>query len=511
MTPRRFGFFLASFSLALGLFSAMMTLSASAGETGLSYARIVRLSVVKGDVQIARGGTDKWEPAALNMPLQQGFAVGTNDGLAEIELEHGSVIWLAPNSVLQFTELALSNGGQITKVAMTAGTATFDASTGSQDVFSVSDQDFQVAPDGKSEFRVDLTKEGVAVSVLKGRITFQSQQGAQNLSKGDTYFLGVRKPQQTGLKTTPKADDWDKFVSMRASYLSASAATNGQYANAPFRYGMADMSAYGGWMYVPGLGFAWQPNGISSDWMPFADGSMMYYDGMGWTWVGAEPWGWVPYHFGQWSYTSPYGWMWTPGSYNQWAPAPVHWVALGNKVGWTPLAEVKNSAVPAKTPTFVLANRGLNNIYGYKTVTSLKEGQTIQALASSPGASGKLGTTSELRMIVPTARSLSLPGHEISPQVVRAVANTPALSRPPVQAMELSRPIAIQNGMSAARLVTSRPPAQMMIGGFGAMDDIGGRYGDDRSNGLVDSRIAAGNVLAGHAGNANSSTGAKPR
>src|ERR1700745_164681 len=102
MAPRRWVSFLFILGLALGLISTRLAMSASADQSGLSYARIVRLSVVRGDVQIARGGSNNWEPAALNMPLQQGFAVGTNQGLAEIELEHGSVAWVAPNSVLQF-------------------------------------------------------------------------------------------------------------------------------------------------------------------------------------------------------------------------------------------------------------------------------------------------------------------------------------------------------------------------------------------------------------------------
>lgn len=500
MFPRRFVSLLVVFAMALGLICVTLVNAAPADETGLSYARIVRLSVVKGDVQIARGETGKWEPAAMNMPLQQGFAVGTNEGMAEIELEHGSMIWVAPNSVVQFTELALSGGGQITKVAMTEGTATFDAALGSGDVFSVSNQNFDITTDGKSEFRVDMTHEGVGVSVLKGKISFHSSQGTENLGKGATYFLGVRKPQQTGMQTTPKADQWDKFVKQRTDYIDAAAAQNSQYTNAPFSYGMADLSAYGGWLYVPGTGYAWQPNGVGAGWMPFSNGAMMFNDGFGWTWVSAEPWGWVPYHFGQWAFTSPYGWMWVPGNYAAYSAAPVNWVSVGNKVGWTPLSNVKT--VPgSKTPMLVVANHGLNDPVGYKVVSSIKQGQSIETLASEPGANGKLGTGSTARLVAPTVANLS--GlHDNLQAEAKAVDSRPAIGRPPVQASDLARAFAAQNGIPASRLITSHPPARM-TGGLG--DE--GTTGDASSRSSASALSSTNGVSAPGAGHTGSSGG----
>jgi hypothetical protein len=487
MTLRRYVPFLLVLGLALGFVAAMLSMSASADETELSYARIVRLSVVKGDVQIARGNSGKWEPAALNMPVQQGFAVGTNQGLTEIELEHGSVIWVAPNSLLQFTELALSGGGQITKVAIVDGTATFDANIGSRDVFSVSNQDFQITPNGRSEFRLDLTHDGVGVTVLKGKIAFESPQGTQNLDKGQTFFLGVHKPQQSGIKPTPKTDEWDKFVTERSNYIDSRTAQSAQYTNAPFSYGMADLSAFGGWTFVPGMGYAWQPNGVGAGWMPFADGSMMFFNGFGWTWVSAEPWGWVPYHFGQWAYAAPYGWMWMPGNYGQWAPAPVNWVSVGNKVGWTPVANLKD--VPeSKAPMVVVANHGLNAPDSYKAESSLKASHSLLALPTEPGGDGKLGTAGKMRLVVPTAATLEAFGGNLEAEA-KAVDSRPAMGRPPLEVSDLARALAAQNGMPPARLISSRPPARMMAGnGVSATEPGGSLYGNENSSAEMSSR-----------------------
>ena len=501
--PRRFPlFFVASFALALGAFCVTLAMSASADETPVSYARIVRLSVVRGDVQIARAETGKWEPAALNMPLEQGFAVGTNMGLAEIELEHGSVIWVAPNSMMQFTDLSLSSEGQITKVQMDEGTVTYDASVGSHDNFSVSNANFDVTPEGKSEFRVDITKDGVGLTVLKGKVTFQSKQGTQTVSKGEMYFLGVRKPEHTGASAAPKVDEWDKFVKDRMEYITAASAATSQYTTAPFNYGMADLSTYGSWSFIPGVGYAWQPGGVGADWVPFSNGSMMFYDGFGWTWVGAEPWGWVPYHFGSWTYAAGNGWRWLPGNYSQWAAAPVSWVTSGNKIGWTALRDPQSSAQP-KTTSIVLAKGSLSDSDSYKVIKSLKSGQTIAPLAGMPGANGKIGTVSETRLVVPTAHGLSMPSQGVSESVVKAVAGNPALAHPASQISTLPQLASMHNGLGSARMMTSRPPLRVSTMGadfYSAGPTSGGFAGRSSAGASSAASRAAASESAAHGG-----------
>jgi len=509
MSHRRFVFVSSLLSLLMVAVCALPAFPSGTDDTGLSYARIVRLSMVRGDVQVVRASTGKWEPAAMNMPLQQGFAVGTNEGMAEIELEHGSVIWVAPNTVLQFTELALSDGGQITKVAMNEGTATFESNSGSQDVFSVSNQSFQITPQGKSEFRVDLTRNGAEFCVLKGKVQLRAGESTQILAKDETFFLGVRKPQETGRKETPKADDWDKFVNQRASYLQTAENRTDQYTNAPFSYGMADLSAYGNWTFIPGLGYGWQPGGISGNWMPFADGSMMYYDGLGWTWVSAEPWGWVPYHFGQWSCQSPQGWMWMPGNYSQWSAAPVQWVSSGNKIGWSPLTEPKSSMM-GKTPTIVLAKGGLENFDSYKVLNSLKKEQTIETLAGPPGEKGKLGTTADIRMAVPTARGLSSLSAGFAREEAKAV-TSPSVNFHGLTITHLMAPprqMNAFNAMGPTRMISSRPPSRAMMGGFGGgMPEAGRSFGNSAAFGASSLAAASTNSVASH----GSSAAGKPR
>src|SRR5258708_40058430 len=33
----------------------------------------------------------------------------------------------------------------------------------------------------------------------------------------------------------------------------------------------------------------------------------------GWSFIGGQPWGWLPYHYGGWVFDPFYGWLWSPG------------------------------------------------------------------------------------------------------------------------------------------------------------------------------------------------------
>jgi hypothetical protein len=51
-------------------------------------ARVVRLSLIHGDVSVRRHDSDQWEKARLNIPLVEGDAVSTGgDSRAEIQID----------------------------------------------------------------------------------------------------------------------------------------------------------------------------------------------------------------------------------------------------------------------------------------------------------------------------------------------------------------------------------------------------------------------------------------
>jgi hypothetical protein len=79
--------------------------------------REVYFASVQGDVRISSGKDHRpdlnqpWEQALAGELVQEGCALATGDGRAEIEFENGSTVYLAENSVLLFRELSAGKRG----------------------------------------------------------------------------------------------------------------------------------------------------------------------------------------------------------------------------------------------------------------------------------------------------------------------------------------------------------------------------------------------------------------
>lgn len=462
---------------------------AGAADNGYSYTRIVRLSLVSGDVQVVRSTESKWEPALMNMPIQQGFTIGTNEGRAEVEFENGGALWLGENSVLQFTELALSNGGRITKVTLSQGTATFDANIASADSFLVTSPELQIISPAKSEFRLSVSKDTSSVSVIKGQVSVSSLAGTEIVRKGETFALNASAPTDPKITSNAAPDDYDKWVKTRANVVSDGQTQSLQYTNAPFSYGMADLSSYGGWSFYPGFGYGWRPFGVLNGWAPFSAGQWSFYPGLGWTWLSFEPWGWVPYHFGQWEYSPVFGWLWLPGGYGYWSPAPVRWVNLGNRIGWSPVNPVQLGAThPVTGVPVIVGTKDLGKGGPNKVLTLEQAGSKLEVLSAPPLSNGKIATPAELaalqssnnsnasrsshhhvvergdaRLVVPTAASLTTLR---SPTGVDAVKNSLVNGATPQGAIP-AQPIALNGAPPAPKMPHTPPPVRTQTAASG--------------------------------------------
>ncbi len=327
------------FSLFLLACAALILTSAPrpAQASDLGYARIVRVSLVSGDVQLSRPGHPSWEAATQNMPVTQGVTIGTNDGYAEIEFEDGTTVWISRDTLVQFTELALADGGRVTRLTLAQGTMSILTALRSGDSFALSTSGDAIAVPKNAFFRVDCFHDGASVSVLGGEVEVTSAAGTKVVPKGKTLAY-QSKLANVSLSANPKPDEWDRWTVGRARTSQTETTQSISYVDAPFSYGLADMSAYGGWNYFAGYGYGWQPYGMGNCWMPFMNGQWDFYPQLGWTWVSGEPWGWTPYHFGNWNYLPSNGWTWFPSEFGAWDPAPVDWYSTGNQVGWWPAA-----------------------------------------------------------------------------------------------------------------------------------------------------------------------------
>src|SRR5713101_957279 len=196
---------------------------ASAASADSSHARIVRLSVVQGDVRFARDvkgdpladSNAGWEAAALNLPIRQGYVLATDAGRAEVEFENGAMAFLAENTVLEFYDLSSEDGGFTTRLILRQGSAEFYVHPGRGDYFSVTGGDFSVQAETRTTFRMNNFDDGSSVNVLQGRLTNLANGKNSMLEKGQSLSLRAGQPDSIAVEQAPAADDFDQWVSGR--------------------------------------------------------------------------------------------------------------------------------------------------------------------------------------------------------------------------------------------------------------------------------------------------------
>ena len=405
-------------------------LRADEKEKGYSYARVVRLSLVQGDVQISRSGSADWEPGIPNMPLQQGFTIGTNNGRAEVEFESSVAMWVGENSIVQFTEMALSDGGRISRITLAQGTASFQVKLNSGDVFEVISSAFHVSIPSHSRFRVDAFRDGASLSVYEGTASVKDGDDVENVGSGKTFAIRGAAPAESKLTSNPGKDSWDAWVNERSAAYASGATQTQSYTDTPVSYGMDDLYNYGSWLDCAGYGFGWQPWNAGLGWSPFFNGYFDYYNGLGWTWISFEPWGWAPYHFGSWAYTpSCGGWMWLPGEYGFWNPAPVIFGRTGGgKISWwprpvpNPREGIQTTAAVTKAqgrvgdaPVVAGAKGGIGNGFATSILDPDNHNdEVVGVMPEPPGKNGKMvmseggwHSSSKPPLVVPTAKNLA--------------------------------------------------------------------------------------------------------
>ena len=298
-----------------GFFLAVALIFALAPELRAQQydsVRVVRVSRVEGQVLVLHPGSDAWEEALVNLPLQEGDTLATQDGLAEVEFENGATFYLAENSTLQFTQLGFSGeGGRITALNLTEGAGTFYANPTSQDAFRVATPTFDVAVTERAEFRADVFRDGAAVQALLGTVTVSTTRGSTELEKGQSVAVHENDLKDFSVGHLPDPDAFDQWVTEEGEIIRSGNKNTLSYINSPNYYGLSDLALYGTWINLPGLGISWRPFRAGISWTPYLNGIWILDARLGWIWVSNEPWGWMPYHFGTWQLSPTLGSSWT--------------------------------------------------------------------------------------------------------------------------------------------------------------------------------------------------------
>src|ERR1700680_5095975 len=157
-----------------------------------SQARFVRLSDVQGSVEIHKNAGMGFEKGFLNLPITQGTRLRTRDtGRAEIEFEDGSTVSLAPNTMIEFSRLGLSDGGQrISEVNLTEGKAYVNW-LGKSDAFTLnfSTQTGQLSHG--THFRVETSTNKATFAVFKGDVDVAGPAGTVRGGEEKMGLFGV--------------------------------------------------------------------------------------------------------------------------------------------------------------------------------------------------------------------------------------------------------------------------------------------------------------------------------
>jgi hypothetical protein len=302
----------------------------------LSQVRLLRASLVEGDVTYQRPDLDRWIDLSVNTPLLEGDKVWVgNNGRTEIEFEDGTFLRMSSDSILELSQLGPRSGSDQIEMQFVRGIGSFEIQPSGM-TFVINTLLFSMRVKDAASFRVDLEEDGTGrMAVFDGSIEVAGDKAHLYVRKGEIIQFQSQDPDRYFLSADYQQDNWDRWNEERTAYI---AKRQERYHDGDAGWTMADMDDAGNWYTDSEYGRVWSP-GLGADWTPYRNGRWVWYDDLGWTWVSYESWGWVPYHYGRWTYLTSYGWSWVPGPRNSpWCPGAVSWIEGPNWIGWVPLA-----------------------------------------------------------------------------------------------------------------------------------------------------------------------------
>jgi len=265
--------FLAS-TLNLTLLAQAPQPSDAPPPSNATYPQIVRLSLVEGDVRIARGKQDEkltgnaWEQATANIPLESGFSLATGpNGRAEIEFEDTSTLYLAPNSALTLANLTTKDGVPHSQLSLLSGTITTHLDPtipGEHYILQTATHALSVDYGDTSYLRITSYLDGMQFTPMdSGHIT--ANHFAFDTVPGHTYRVVGERIIPVGV-STPAQQDWDGWVRTHVDDRNAATLSVMHQANLSTPIpGLADLAGKGTFTPCAPYGTCWVPaNGWTS-------------------------------------------------------------------------------------------------------------------------------------------------------------------------------------------------------------------------------------------------------
>lgn len=339
---------------AIFLFSASFYASAqsrssvreTADKLDEENARVARISLIRGDVQIKRAGENEWENAVVNLPIVEGDLIAADRGArVEVQIGKDNFFRLADSSILEVVTLRDKGGVALSlpegTLSLTIGE--FDAE---RDFIEIDAPKTTVSIEKKGAYRIDTERDAESLFVAAfdgGEARVYSDGTGFSLRTGKRAELFVRgsKTGEFRSETFTADDEWNRWTRDRDIYLAERRDRDSQYYDREI-YGADELSDYGEWINTRDYGYVWRPHknqrGRYDNWSPYRYGTWRYIAPFGWVWVSDEPWGYATSYYGRWVFVSN-DWCWTPyfGVRPRWYPSQVVFSNVGRHVYWYPM------------------------------------------------------------------------------------------------------------------------------------------------------------------------------
>ena len=317
-------------------------------------ARVVRVSMMKGEVSLRRAGNIEWERAQLNLPLVEGDVLATGrDSHVEVQIDARNFVRVGDESVLKVVTLR----DEGVALSLSEGTASLRLARFDRDkeYFEIDAPGTTVAAEQRGLYRLDVASDGsVRVTVRDdGRARIYSENSGFVLRNNKTAKFVFDQKGEADWEFTEAAalDEWDFWNDERERHLAALLRfeSRDRYYDREV-WGAEELDSYGDWSYTREYGYLWRPHvtviNNYYNWAPYRYGHWRWCPPYGWTWIPDEQWGWAPYHYGRWVYYNN-SWCWAPRGYGYhyrrawWRPALVAFIYIptshGEHIAWYPL------------------------------------------------------------------------------------------------------------------------------------------------------------------------------
>jgi hypothetical protein len=296
----------------------------------------LRISLIRGDVQLRDDATGEWSTAMLNMPLMEGDTLWVPEaGRLEIQMNDGSFLRLDEDSTLRI--IMISAG--IMWFELKEGRAYVNFKGRGERTIKIGIPYLTtLRTDDPSRFSIYFrSRRYTEVAVFKGRVYADVNGEMTGIYAGQRFTLD--EDMYADITRLGPSDEWVAWNRERDRRFERTWYSY-RYLPDELRVYAYEFDRNGRWVYTVRYGYVWVPTVyIGTEWVPYRYGRWVWRGG-NYVWISDEPWGWVPYHYGRWTFSISIGWFWVPPSRTAvyWGPGFVGWIYTPDYVAWVPLA-----------------------------------------------------------------------------------------------------------------------------------------------------------------------------